>query len=245
MAKSTPLDRLPMRLVSNFKNDLLEKHLTSSKGQSIQANHEDLANKCIEYLNYQDEQRKSIIQMFKKYMLKDFLNQDETKLLDSADKKAVDSFYESNKPQINLPNTNKNNKLNKLQDKINSIYKESSNGNLHNKAELDKIENLNYKINRMSEEFKSDMFEKYSFSNVDNLIKNMHLFDEKVNQKKAQLDANKTNNMLSNLSGLGGNLDMLFSSVLTTDNKKSELPKDLKNFVDRLSNRMPKDVETC
>ena len=245
MTNSISVDKVTTRFVQNFKNDSLEKHLTSSHGQKILATHEDLLNKCSEFLESMEEQKKSIIQMFKKYLLKDFLNQEENKLFESIDKKAVEGFYEANKTQLTLPNVGKNNKLGKLQEKINSLYKEASNGDLHIKSETDKIEELNYRITRVQEELKVDMLEKFSFSNVDNLIKNMHLFDEKVNYQKQLLESNKNINMLSSISNIGGNLDMLFSTCQTTDNRKSELPKDLKNFVDNLSNRLPKNISIC
>ena len=101
------------------------------------------------------------------------------------------------------------------------------------------------KIVQVEKDIKTNIFENFSFTNVDNLTKNMHLFNEKLNQKKEKIELEEKKQMFSSITK--GSLDMLFSSSVTTQKKKVEIPKDLQVYVDKLSKRFNEiqDIKSC
>ena len=98
------------------------------------------------------------------------------------------------------------------------------------------VQDLQYKLSRAETELKSNIFQNFSFGNLDNLIKNMHLFDDELSKEKNRKSMAQKEQMFASVKQ-GGGLDMLFSSAVATETKKEELPKDLQGFVDIISKR--------
>jgi hypothetical protein len=99
------------------------------------------------------------------------------------------------------------------------------------------VQDLQYKLSRTEIDLKSNILQNFSFTNLDNLLKNMHLFDDKLSEEKNRKSKAQKEQMFKSVMG-GGGLDMLFSSAVATEVRKEELPKELQGFVDTISKRV-------
>jgi hypothetical protein len=99
------------------------------------------------------------------------------------------------------------------------------------------MQDLQYKLSRTEIDLKSNILQNFSFTNLDNLLKNMHLFDDKLAEEKNRKSMAQKEQMFKSVMG-GGGLDMLFSSAVATEVRKEELPKELQGFVDTISKRV-------
>lgn len=99
------------------------------------------------------------------------------------------------------------------------------------------VQDLQYKLGRAEVELKSNIFQNFSFAGLDNLLKNMHLFDDKLSEEKNRKAMEQKKQIFASVKG-GGGLDMLFSSAVVSETVKGDLPKELQGFVDMISKRV-------
>lgn len=176
------------------------------------------------------------------------MNDSEKELLfgGQEDKKTRESFFESELSTFSMQKTEaeswklenpKNNpRVSELEQKIKELNEELLNGTQVIQQKNLTVQDLQYKLSRAETELKSNIFQNFSFGNLDNLIKNMHLFDDELSKEKNRKSMAQKEQMFASVKQ-GGGLDMLFSSAVATETKKEELPKDLQGFVDIISKR--------
>ena len=105
----------------------------------------------------------------------------------------------------------------------------------------DFIKELHYEINKVEYKVKESMQKDFTFNGVNNLLKNIHIFDEKVYNAKKKSDEKKNNkqqtNFAKNCKNSTNNLELLFSSNLDKQEKITNIPDDLSFCINNLSSR--------
>ena len=241
MTDSLKISTLSQRISSTLQDSvkLLVDQLLTENGKKSLQKHDKFYDEVNLFLDTITSSIANISQMLKKNVVNDNLTKDEKSQLEKVDKKIVQRFYTTDfsESQISLGI-----KFKDLQAKINSLFvhKNHTTQNPANQSSTKlTLEDLENRVGRVENQTREDIFEKFSFKNVDNLIKNMHIFDEKIRLEKQKKSNRQNTNMLSCISNTQGSLDMLFASALTTEVKKNEIPKELQKYVDKLSDRMP------
>lgn len=243
------------RFIDSFKDNSLETQIRSKHGQKVIANNQLVFDKITEFLNTFEAQKNQLSEEIKFGQLKEYLTQDEYRLLNNKKTKKEEmpqslsfcrylSIVEEPNKFYYLENPKKDKKLDDLQKKINMLYEQQYVEIKEEPAIQEKEEIPVQQAAKVDSLSKEEIFQKFSFSNVDNLQKNMYIFDDKVKQDKDEKSAKTNNNMQSCLSNknIGGGLDMLFSSMMPAEEKKQEQPEELKMHIEKQSSRIPDDV---